>query len=342
MTNCLAPAIATSIAEWGVPHVELAIFGTADAARIAEQFADLCVAALRSAPAAMLFYQSSIGAVAGIELEDGRRVVVKGHQPSTSAVHLAEIVRHQSTVRSKLGLAPQVLAGPLPLALGAAVVEQFIERGSIRDAHEPLVRRELARSLLAIVECLSPAYASSELPRSLLTDIGRQELWPTPHSKLFDFAATTRGAEYIDELAAKARVRMLPAGRDVIGHGDWRAEHVRFEGDNAFVGFDWDSLQRGSEPALVGSAAHGFCANWSKDGHIQAPTLDEARAFVADYETARGRAFTRAERSLCAASFAFAVAYTCRCGHASGVDARDVPGNFQHLLASQGERLFQL
>lgn len=342
MANALTQAIASSLAEWEAPYVELAIFGTADAARIAAEFAAVCVSALRSQPVEALFYQSSIGAVAGVELEDGRRVVIKGHQPSVSSALLEEIVRHQFRVASQLGLAPRVLAGPLPLALGTATVEQFIDHGSIRDGHNPSVRRELARSLLAIVECLSPAYESSRLEPSALSDTGRKELWPTAHSKLFDFAATTRGAEYIDELAANARLRMIPAGRRVIGHGDWRAEHVRFEGDAALVGFDWDSLQKGSEPALVGSTAHGFCADWSKNGHVQAPTLDEARAFVADYEAARGSPFTRAERSLCGASFAFAVAYTSRCGHASGVDARHVPGNFQHLLASEGGRLFEL
>jgi hypothetical protein len=289
-----------------------------------------------------LFYQSSIGAVAGLELEDGRRVVVKGHQPSTSPASLEEIVRHQRSVQSQLGMAPRVLAGPLPFGHGAAIVEQFVAHGAIRNGHEPSVRRALAESLLAIVECLSPAYDSSELRSGLLADTRRKELWPTPHSKLFDFAATTRGAEYIDEVAATARMRMIPAGRGVIGHGDWRAEHVRFEGDAPLVGFDWDSLQKSSEPALVGSTAHMFCADWSKEGHVQAPTLDEARAFVVEYEAARGSAFTRAERSLCAAVFAYSVAYTCRCGHAAGVDARDVPGNFQHLLASAGERLFDL
>lgn len=342
MENPLTRAIASSLAEWDVPHVELAIFGTADAAHIAAQFAEVCFSALDSPPAQTLFYQSSVGAVAGIELEDGRRVVVKARQPSMTRARLEEIVRHQSAVESKLGLAPKVLAGPRAFGLGAATVEELVDRGTIRDGHDPLVRRGLARSLLTIVECLSPAYETSELPPGLLVDAPGEGLWPTPHSKLFDFDATTRGAEYIDELAAEARARMVRAGRGVIGHGDWRAEHVRFEGDVPLIGFDWDSVHKGREPSLVGSAAHGFCADWSKDRHIQAPTLDEARAFVNDYEAARGSPFTRAERALCAASFVFSVAYTCRCGHSAGVDAREVPGNFQHLLASEGERLFEL
>ena len=85
-----------------------------------------------------------------------------------------------------------------------------------------------------------------------------------------------------------------------------------------------------------------FCADWSRDDVVQTPTLDEARAFVADYEAAAGKTFTRTELTLCGAAFAYSVAYTSRCGHASGVDTRDQPGSFQHLIASHGTELLHL
>ena len=342
MTDTLISAIAASIAEWDIPHVELATFGTAEPARIAGQLEAICLAALHSLPVEVLFYQSSVGTVAGVKLASGQRVVVKAHQPSTTREHLAEVVRLQSIIAAKLGLAPKVLAGPMPLGFGAAIIEEFVERGSIRNGHDAAVRAGLARSLHAIVECLSAEYQTSALQPVLMLDRRRDGLWPRPHSRLFDFNATTQGADYIDELAAQASARMVPVGRAVIGHADWRAEHVRFEGDVPSVAFDWDSLCKTREPALVGSAAHMFCSDWSLDGHVQAPTLTEASAFVGEYEAARGSPFSRDERSLCAASFVYAVAYTCRCGHAAGVDARGVPGNFQHLLASSGAGLFGL
>ena len=46
--------------------------------------------------------------------------------------------------------------------------------------------------------------------------------------------------------------------------------------------FDWDSLCCEREPALIGCAAHGFCADWSQESRHQAPTAEEARAFVAE------------------------------------------------------------
>jgi hypothetical protein len=173
---------------------------------------------------------------------------------------------------------------------------------------------------------------------SLPTDV----LWPPPHSRLFDFEATRSGAEYIDELAATARGSMIPVGRHVIGHSDWRAEHVRFGDDRPVLAFDWDSLCVEREPALVGITAHMFCADWSCDRIGQAPTLEEARAFVAEYQAAARRQFTHDERVLCSAAFAYSVAYTSRCGHASGVDTRNQPGTFQHLIASAGAELLEL
>jgi hypothetical protein len=334
--------IATHLAEWGSAHVELAIYGDDDATAIAGALDEFCRAELGTAVARTLFYQSSIGAVAGLELHDGRRIVVKAHQPDWSRTRLEEIVRLQKHLASRGGWAPPVLAGPSPLGRGLAIAEAYVDRGAPPDAHQPEIRRALATSLRALVEELEPFVGASVLPAQLLCSLPPGELWPTPHSRLFDFEATRAGAEDIDELAAEARVRMTTAGRIVLGHGDWRAEHVRFQATEPVVAFDWDSLCKESEPALIGFTAHAFCADWSRRDHIQAPTFDAARSFVADYETARGYPFEGDERLLCGASFAYSVAYTARCGHALGRDERRQPGTFQHLIATHGRRLLAL
>jgi hypothetical protein len=107
--------------------------------------------------------------------------------------------------------------------------------------------------------------------------------------------------------------------------------------------FDWDSLCREREPALVGFNAHAFCADWTRHHDIApAPTLDEARSFVADYEAARGGAFADDQRRLCGASFAYWCAYTARCVHARGVDERGMTGTFTHLVASEALHLLAL
>lgn len=336
----LAP-IAAHLAEWEIAHVELAIHGTADARYIMRALDEFCSRELKCAPAQTLFYRSSVGAVTGLRLLDGREIVIKAHQPDWSFERLQEIVRLQSIVATELGLAPQVVAGPAPLGNGFATVEEYLDRGSVRNGHDAPVRRALAESLHAVIEYLTAAAPVTTLPPGLLTS-PVDALWPRPHSKLFDFEATRHGAEDIDELAAAARARMASIGRRVVGHSDWRAEHVRFDGDRPVVAFDWDSLCKDREPTLVGITAHMFCADWSREDVAQAPTLEEARAFVADYQAAADREFTPAERTLCSAAFAYSVAYTSRCSHASGVDTRSVPGTFQHLIATVGTGLLDL
>src|SRR5262249_52402750 len=150
-----------------------------------------------------------------------------------------------------------------PLGRGLAVAEAYVDRGRPADGHEPGILGALAASLHAIVTALEPFVAASTLPSPLLPSPAAA-LWPTPHSRLFPFQATSAGAGDIDDLARAARARMTPAGRMVLGHGDWRVEHVRFEGTRPVVGFDWDSLCQEREPALVGTTAHAFCADWSR------------------------------------------------------------------------------
>lgn len=339
--------IAAHLAEWGSApaYVELAVFGTDEPRAIAREIDRFCRTYLGAEVAEALFHQSSVGSVAGVQLDDGRRVVIKGHQPSRSVPFLREVARVQMYIAS-LGLpAPRVLGGPAPLGLGNAVAEAFIDTAMLprSEPHQPDVRRAMAASLYAIVAACRPLVAGSSLPRHLLADPPLARLWPTPHSRLFDFEATAGGSDYIDAVAREARRLMRPAGELVIGHGDWRAEHVRFKGSVPVVAFDWDSLCREYEPALVGCTAHAFCADWSTSPPPPAPTLDEARAFVAHYESARGKPFRGPERRLCGAAFAYACAYTARCGHAIDATAeREHPGSFGALVAREGLRLLEV
>lgn len=337
----LVAAIADHLATWAPhpAHVELAIFGTDDAYRIAGALDGLCVAALGAPIAGARFYASSVGSVAGVVLADGREVVVKSHQPATRVAQLRELVRVRALLTG--GGSPPVLAGPVPIGSGHAVIEELVVRGVWAEPREPAVRRMLARGLYAIVEACRPAVATSTLAPLIFGMPPADRLWPEPHSKLFDFETTAAGADWMEDVARAARA-VPPAGELVIGHADWRAEHVRYEDGAIVVAYDWDSLARDREPALAGACAHGFTADWSREGRAQAPTLEEARAFVADYEAARGRRFDRAERAACAATFAYASAYTARCGHAFGADERDRPGTFQHLVWRHGRGLLAL
>jgi hypothetical protein len=337
----LASVIGAHLAEWESAHVEHAVYGTDVAGSIAAILDAFSRDALGTSITGALFHESSIGAVTGVQLDDGRRVVIKAHQPGRTLACLEEIARLEAHLASRGLFAPKIIAGPVPLGRGHAIVEDYVE-GELADGHQPAIRSALAEGLYAIVEACRPLVDGSSLAIECLP----ASLWPTPHSKLFDFEATSRGAEWIDAIARSARVEVESApeaGDLVIGHADWRVEHVRFKGGRPVVAFDWDSLQKRREASLVGAVAHAFCADWSRNETIApAPTLEEARAFVAAYEGARRRPFERKERRLLAGSFAYACSYTARCGHALGHDEREVVGTFMHLLRSEGERLLTL
>jgi hypothetical protein len=108
------------------------------------------------------------------------------------------------------------------------------------------------------------------------------------------------------------------------------------------VVYDWDSLVRDSETTIVGYASRAFPLAWERDDARLWPTPDEQAAFVAEYESARGRAFTRAERRAVAAAGVFQSAYGARCEHAVAEPGGDVPGDSQWAgLNRYGAALFE-
>jgi hypothetical protein len=104
----------------------------------------------------------------------------------------------------------------------------------------------------------------------------------------------------------------------VIGHCDWRVEHVGFDGDRVVAIYDCDSLALVTEPAMVGKAAAQFSINWRLHDlgrDVEFPTFDDMRAFVREYEAARGAPFTPPQlEALDAANLAL-MGYGARCQH---------------------------
>jgi hypothetical protein len=164
----------------------------------------------------------------------------------------------------------------------------------------------------------------------------------------FDFGASARGAEWIDDLATAARERLADTvGEVVVAHSDWRAEHVRFERHKIVAAYDWQSLAVRSEPVLLGQIGHGFTADWNIDQARRTPTIEEYRAFITEYESARGQRFSRGERNTIDAAWVDATAYSARCEHsdlvvgmpwATADPADDSDGS---LLARHGRELLE-
>lgn len=106
-------------------------------------------------------------------LEDGRSVVIKVHQPERSRQFLAEIVRIRSYLSVRGGIATKVLAGPLPLGRGLAIVQAFADIGAKADAHRPEIRSALAGGLHTSVQMCAPLAETTSLGPGVLASAAR-------------------------------------------------------------------------------------------------------------------------------------------------------------------------
>jgi hypothetical protein len=126
----------------------------------------------------------------------------------------------------------------------------------------------------------------------------------------------------------------------VLGHADWRVEHLRFQAGQIVATYDWDSLAFRPETELVGGSAHGFTADWSLPDVRRIPTGNDIRAYITDYEQGRGRAFSKRERQSAFASCAYSIAYGARCMHSLEPEKIEWEENtWPYLLRMEGETL---
>jgi Phosphotransferase enzyme family len=332
------------IQTWDAPFVEIDCFGTESAERIAELINEFCRAYLGSGLGGYLFYAASVGSTHGVQLEDGREVAIKVRPPPETNPYLShDRITLESVCRVMNWLAdtgypcPKPVLGPTPLSRGYATVEEFLEVGQRGDGFAPECRRAIASGLAHLIERLR----SFDGEVSCLKHFRRSEsLYAQPHSKLFDFEKTAKGAEWIDAFAERARQAEAHGDKPVLGHADWRVEHLRFQAGRIVAVYDWDSLAFRPETELVGMSAGAFTADWTLQGVRRIPTADDIRAYVADYEKARGQSFSTRERRSLFANCVYCIAYGARCAHSLEPDKLKWEENtWPHLLRTEGEAL---
>jgi hypothetical protein len=256
---------------------------------------------------AALFGSKSVGAVFGLELATGERVVLKLFHPMFSATELQAMQRC---------LEHMIAAGfpaPLPRSPLFAADDRIVggfyayADGDFGDGHQPLVRRELARSLAELAG-LAAGMDAGGLP---LSPARGPTLWPVPH-RSFHGVEPHPSAAWIDGVArsAQATIRAVAAPLRP-AHLDWGVKNVRFRSGRICAVYDWDSLGAASEAEMVGRASAEFPTQWERPGRPTA-TLDESAAFVAEYEEARGRLFSREERTVVEAAADYLIAHVAR------------------------------
>jgi hypothetical protein len=167
---------------------------------------ELCARELGAGVQRELFCHVARSVVYGLELRDGRRVVVKAHPPERDFDMLQQMIAVQNHLASRGLYAPTVVGGPLALGAHLATVEALVE-GERGDDADPGVRRQLAEASQRIVAACQPLVAAA---------------WRLPQH-------------------ARASV---PPGIVRLGHGDWTPANARYAHGRLIVAYGWGNLQR--------------------------------------------------------------------------------------------------
>jgi hypothetical protein len=326
--------LAPLVADVGPAALEEQVFGTSDPALIADRMTDL-VAELDAPVADWLWYVRSVACVAGARLADGREVVVRAFQPTVRPAFLEGVIRVQSHLADEGFPTARPLSGPLERDWGLGRVETFLADPGARTLG-PETMSTSAAGLATLVELAAEVDPSG---LELHPMVAGEQLYPTPHSPIFDFARTSAGAEWIDAIAAPAKAAMEADHTRAVSHGDWSARNVRFAGDRIVAVFDFESLERTAESTALGVAAATWRSLGEGDDPI-APAREEIERYLELYERARSGPLTATQRRAARGMAVYALAYTARCEHALWPGIRD--GRATARLSQDGPDLLAM
>ena len=304
----LRAAIEAERARWGHPvDVHRSIHGTDEPGEIAGQLTVWCREVLGREVAGARFHLVSVGSVTGLELDDGELAVIKAFQPRWSTRFLSAVVATQRALAEAGVPCAEPIGGPAPLGEGLATAERHLPDPGQPARFGPT---EMAASAAGLALLIDVAPRHEGLRDHPMGGPFGDELYPTPHSPLFDFEATAAGAEWIDDLA-RTVLPALRGGPEVVAHMDWSARNVRLGPTGVRAVYDMDSLSIGQ----LAMALAGAAATWrstAEPGDPPAPDADEIDAWLDAWPHPLGPDL----RAQVFAGVVYQLAYASRCEHA--------------------------
>jgi Phosphotransferase enzyme family len=240
-----------------------------------------CVETFGSGPAATLFEGGYLSQVIGIELFNGRRIVVKAREWQERLVACAQV---QLALFASGFPAPKLLVGPDRWRDAYAIsAEQFVEGGD-QAPDVPGMARRFAEGLALLVR-LAPSPSDigtlAPSPPWVGWDRADEALWPEPDDRDGDLNAHG-GNPWLDDIGRSVRARLLgTASPCVVGHGDYYSQNVQWHGDELLAVHDWDSVVAQPEAAIVGQAAAMWCPG-------EVATVEQTEEFLDGYLIALG------------------------------------------------------
>ena len=295
-----------------VSDTERAVYGPVTMAELRAFLDAWARKQLGSGIAKVRFRAGRIDVVWGVDLEDGRAVVVKTHRTPVDLAALRAAREAQRLLAAAAYPCPVPLAGPDEVEGRVLTAETLIE-GEVPDGRDPTTRRLLAEGLVRHIELLR---GQPELRRGAGAGPSwcryQAGPWPVPHDTIVDFRSTPSGFEWLDTHGRRAADQIL-AHRDaddvVVGHADWYAGNTAV-GGGALVGtFDWE-LVADTEAVIAGFAAACYASSATGGGGLSTP--EEVAAFLIDYDVARGRPLSDREQRAAAGSAAWILAFNAR------------------------------
>ncbi|MBO0812472.1 MAG: phosphotransferase [Microlunatus sp.] len=260
-----------------------------------------------------MFRSGQLSVVIGVRLADGREIVVKIRPPSPRLAACVAVQRHLFEAGFPC---PRPLTEPLPFGADVATAESYVPGGAALPDPDraPVAFAGAFAWLIRLAPRPSEVAALDPAPSWADWNQVGDQLWPCPEEGAVDLNEVA-GAEWIDDAGRRSRDRLRAAESErVIGHCDWLAGNLRWNGDTLLVVHDWDSMIVDSEAVLVGFAA----ALYSTRSTDQLATVEDTQRFLDAYCQARGRRFSEDERQR---------------SWAAGVWTRAFDAKYQHALA---------
>ena len=212
--------------------------------------------------------------VFGLRLAGGAEVVVKaraddGRAGSCVAVQARLAGRGFPCARP---LTPVVGVGSL-----AVHAEEFRPGGEVLHGDSPEVATRCAEVFARLMAELAGVTVAPPLPNPpwVRWDHAGSGVWPA----IGCLGSRDQGAVpgYVVETAMRARRRLLAAGLPcVLGHADFEAQNLRWQGREVWAVHDWDSLAWQPEAALAGAASGSFASAWEQALHGGTPAGGDA------------------------------------------------------------------
>jgi hypothetical protein len=199
-----------------------------------------CLDHLGGEPADVLFQVQQVSMVFGLRLAGGTDVVVKARADDGRAV---------SCVAAQARLAGRGFPCARPLTPVASVgslavhAEEFRPGGEMLRGDSPDAAARYAEVFAWLMAELADVTVVPPLPNPpwVRWDHAESGVWPA--IDFLDIRDQSAVPGYVVEAAERARGRLLTAGLAcVLGHADFEAQNLRWQGRQVWAVHDWDSL----------------------------------------------------------------------------------------------------